>query len=196
MADKKLADLTAATSLTATDLIYVQQGANSRKAPLSILRNTYDVGWGLYADAAAAIEGNAVTIPANTRTLITIDGGAGSITSYVNGSGIQWTGNAHQNVNVGDGFSIRLSFNAKKTTGSPAYVLIEHDIGTGTPNIVGAQEQALRQDTVGHPITFNFIVYSLDTYQANGGRFYITSSAEIQVWNKRVLIRKDYSAGA
>jgi hypothetical protein len=196
MADKKLADLTLASTLTATDLLYVQQGANSRKAPLSAVRNTYDVGWAYFNDAASDLEVNAQAITANTRTLLTIDGGTGSILDYVDGSGIEWTSNAHRNNNVGDSFTLRLTFQAKKATGTAAFILVEQDIGDGTPQIVAAQEVQMRQDTLGHPLTFNFIAYALNTYQANGAKFYITATSNISIWDKAVLIRKDYSAGA
>lgn len=196
MANKTISQLIAATSLSGTDLIHVQQGANSRKAPLNLIRNAFDVGWGLYVDAASALEVNAVTIPANTRTLITIDGGAGSITSHVNGSGIVWAGNEHRGASVGDSWSWRLTFRAKKSGGgSNAYMLVDQDISDGAGSfIIASQESALRNDTVSHPFSFNFLGYSLDTFATNGMRFYITSSAEIDIWAKTVFIRKDYSA--
>lgn len=195
MADKKLSDLTAATSIAGTDLIYLQQGANSRKAQLSQVPNTTQMGWALYNDAATALEVNQVTVPANTRSLITIDGGAGSILTHVNGSGIQWTNNAHRNNNVGDSFSIRLQFRAQKSgSAGTAYLLVEQDIGSGPPQIIAAQEQALRADFADHPFTFNFLVYALQTYRDNGARFYLTSSVNVDVWQKSVLIRKDFAS--
>jgi hypothetical protein len=194
MSDKEVSQLTAAAALAAADMLHLVQGGNSRKATVAQMKAYHKEGWGFYADAASALEANAITIPAGTRTLITIDGGTGSITDYVSNTGIVWEGNEHRGIGVGDSFSIRLSFRAKKQGGAgTAYLLVEQDIGDGT-NIIAAQEQALRADSVGHPFTFNFLVYSLATYQTNGARFYITPSVEIQMWAKGIFIRKDFTA--
>lgn len=194
MADKEVSELTAATALSATDLLHVVQGANSRKATIEQIQAYGGIGWGLYVDAATALQANAVTVTAGTRTLFTVDGGTGSITDYVANSGIVWAGNEHRGAGVGDLFSCRVAFRASKSGGSgTAYLLVEQDIGDGA-TVIAAQEQALRSDSADHPFTFNFLVYSLETYATNGARFYITPSVTISLWGKSVLIRKDYSA--
>lgn len=195
MSNKQVSQLTAASELTGDELLHVVQGGNSRKATVDQLLSVPPPGqgWALFVDAATALEANAVTIPANTRTLISIDGGAGSITTYVNGSGITWTSNEHRGATNGDSYSWRLGFRAKKTGGGNAYMTVDQDISDGAGTfIIGAQEHALRNDTVGHPFTFNFLGYALDTFATNGMRFYITSTVEIQLWAKSVFIRKDY----
>lgn len=196
MADKEVSELTAASALAASDTFHIVQSGNSRKATAAQMKAYHGEGWGLFSDAATALEANAVTIAANTRTLVTIDGGTGSITTHVGNSGIQWSANEHIGAGIGDSWSHRLSFMAKKSGGAAAYILADMDINDGGSTIIAAQEQALRTDTAGHPLTFNFLGYSLSTYAANGARFYITSTAQIQVWAKSVFIRKDFKAPA
>lgn len=194
MADKQVSALTAASALTGPELFHIVQGGNSRKATAAQMAALAQNGWGYYVDAATANQANAITISAGQRTLFTVDGGTGSITTYVANSGIVWGGNEHRGAGIGDCFSIRAQFRASKSGGAgTAYLLMEQDIGDGaTP--IAAQEQALRSDAADHPFTFNFLVYSLETYATNGARFYLTPSVNIQVWGKSVFIRKDYDA--
>lgn len=194
MPNRELSDLTAASALASADLLLVTQSGNSRKATVAQLKTAIGMGWGLYVDNATALQANAVAVSANQRTLVTIDGGAGSITSYLPTAGIQWTANEHRGAVVGDSFTWRLNFNASKQGGSgTAYILAEMDIGDGSGPIIAAQEVALRSDSASHPLTFNFHGYSLDTFVANGARFYITPSVNVSVWGKSVFIRREFT---
>jgi hypothetical protein len=195
MTNRQISELTAATSLAGTDLMVVQQGINSRKATLNQMRALSGHGWGLYVDAATSLEASAIAVSSDTRTLLTIDGGAGSITSYVNGSGIVWQDNEHRNANVGDSYTIRVDFFAKKAGGSNAFFVVEQDISDGAGTFIVATDTAqLTKDTVNYRFSFGFVGYTLDTYATNGARFYLTSTENIQIWGKRIFIRKDYAA--
>lgn len=197
MADKEVSELTAASALAAADMLHIVQGGNSRRATMAQMKAFHKEGWAYFVDAATALEANAVTIPANTRTQFTVDAGAGSITSYVNGSGIEWTANAHRGQAIGDSFTWRLTMRLKKSGGGSAvYALIDQDIsaaGDGS-NIISAGEVALRNDTVSHPFNVVFPGYALTTHAANGSRFFITATAQIQVFAKTIFIRKDFTA--
>ena len=190
MANKDLSALTSATPASA-DLAYIVQGGNSRKTTVGQIARVSS-GWGLYVDNATALQANAISISAGQRTLFTVDAGTGSITTYVNGSGIEWTANEQRGSVVGASYSTRLTFNATKSGGAAAYILIEQDIGDGSGPIIAAQEVTLRQDNVSHPLTYNFLSYALDTFQTNGARYYLTPSANITVWGKQVFVRRDY----
>lgn len=192
MANKDLSALTSATPAS-DDLAYIVQGGNSRKTTVGQIARVAS-GWGLYVDAATALQANAISLTAGQRTLFTVDGGTGSITTHVNGSGIQWTGNEQRGTVIGASYSTRLTFNATKSGGggTTAYILVEQDIGDGAGPIIAAQEVALRSDSVSHPLTYNFLSYALDTFQANGARYYITPSVNITVWGKQVFVRRDY----
>jgi hypothetical protein len=194
MSNRQISELTAATSLAGTDLVILQQGINSRKATLNQVRQLGGPGWGLFVDAATALEANAVAVNADTRTWLTIDGGEGSITSYINGSGIVWQDNEHRNANVGDSYTIRLDFFAKKTGGPNAFFVVEQDISDGAGTFIVATDTAQKtKDNAAYRYSFTFIGYTLDTYTANGARFYLTSTENVQIWGKRIFIRKDYA---
>lgn len=193
MTDKQIPNLTAASlPLTGAELIHVVQGGNSRKASLNQIKDAFDGGWALYVDSATALEANAQTLTAGQRTLLTIDGAAGSILTHVNGSGIQWIDNEHRNTSVGDSWTWRVFLRAKKSGGATAYLYVDQDIGNGAGPIIGGQEVAIRSDNQTQTFTFNFSGYSLDTFAANGMRFYITASNTCQIWAKTVFIRRDY----
>lgn len=193
MTDKTIPELTAAGALTGSELIHVVQGGNSRKVALNRIADTFDSGWALYADAASALEANAQTLTAGQRTLVTIDGGAGSIETYKGGSGIQWQGNQHTGASVGDSWTWRLSLRAKKTGSGTAYLLVDQDISNGAGTIIGLVESALRTDNQTQTFTYLFSGYSLANFATNGMSFYITASAaNCKIWAKSVFIRKDY----
>jgi len=191
MTDKTVPQLTAASALTGAELMHVVQGGNPRKVALNQIKDSFNGGWASYSDFASALEVNAIAINACERTLVTIDGGTGTITSHIGNSEIQWVANEHRGMTVGDSFSWRLDFIAKKSGGTDAYIICDLDIADGT-STVASNEQPLRATGTGRPMSFTFVGYSLDTFAANGGRFYITSSANISIWAKRVFIRRDY----
>ena len=193
MTDKAIPDLTAASALTGAELIHVVQGGNSRKVALNKIADTFDSGWAVYADAASALEANAVNLTAGQRTLITIDAGAGSITDYIGGSGIQWTNNGHRNASVGDSWTWRLRLRAKKSGGATSYLLVEQDNGPdGSPNVIGSVESAIRSDNQAQTFTYLFAGYTSASSVANGFRFFVTASANCSIWAKNMFIRKDY----
>lgn len=193
MTDKTVQDLTAASSLTGAELIHVVQGGNSRRTTLNALRDTFDSGWANFVDAATALEANAITLTAGVRTLVTIDAGVGSITSHVGNSGITWAGNAHTGATVGDSWTWRLSLRGKKSGGTTAYLLVDQDISAGAGTIIGMDEKAIRSDNQSQIFSFGFSGYSMETFAANGMRFYITASQTCQIWGKGVFIRRDYN---
>lgn len=193
MTDKQVSELDAASTLTGAELIHVVQGGNSRKTTLNALRDTFDSGWALYADAATALEANAISLTAGVRTQLTIDAGAGSITSHIGNSGIAWSGNAHTGATVGDSWTWRLTLRAKKAGGSTSYLLVDQDISAGAGTIIAMAENAIRSDNQAQTFTFLFAGYSLETFVANGMRFYITPSQNCQIWGKSVFIRRDYN---
>lgn len=192
--DKAIPDLNAASApLTGAELIHVVQGGNSRRARLNQIVDTFDSGWAVYADAASALEANAVSLTAGQRTLITIDAGAGSITDYLGGSGIQWSNNGHRGAAVGDSWTWRLRLRAKKTGGATSYLLVEQDNGTdGSPNVIGSVESAIRSDNQAQTFTYLFAGYTSANSATNGFRFFVTASANCSIWAKNMFIRKDY----
>jgi hypothetical protein len=193
MTDKAIPSLPAASALTGSELIHVVQGGNSRKVALNKIADTFDSGWAVYADAATALEANAISLTAGQRTLITIDAGAGSITDYVGGSGILWQSNAHTGASIGDSWTWRLRLRAKKTGGATSYLLVEQDNGTTLePNVIGSVESAIRSDNQAQTFTYLFAGYTSQRAVDNGFKFYVTASANCQIWAKNMFIRKDY----
>lgn len=193
MTDKQISQLPPASALTGSELVHIVQGGNSRKATLGAFSQSFQSGWAVYADAASALESNAVSLVAGQRTLITIDAGTGSITDFVGGSGITWSQNAHTGAGIGDSWTWRIRLRAKKSGGSTSYLLVEQDNGTqGEPNVIGSVESAIRSDNQQQTFTYIFTGYTSQRAVDNGFRFFVTASANCSIWAKNIFIRKDY----
>lgn len=191
MSNKATEDLPLSDAITGDEIAALVQGGNSRRNTLKqIVRRSTGMGWKNFVDAATVLEANAIALTANVRTQYTVDGGAGSEIVYGANSGIVWTANKQTGAVLGDSFTWKAIFNAKKSGGAVLYLLIEREI-EGVP--YGSHEVALRVDSPTYPHSLMFVGFADAAMVANGTKFYITASANCSIWGKQLFIRRDYA---
>lgn len=154
-------------------------------------------GYGVWEDSVYT-ESNKRNILANTRTQLTIDG-LGSRTYLGQLKTLQanlWSSNTIHPDKVGDSYSARLNLEmTRHSNSSGQYVTFQMDIGTvGSPiNVLTVREPLLKASGATQYITLSDVIFSLDTFKANGAKIYITSTEEIDIWNALIFLRRDYT---
>lgn len=125
-------------------------------------------------------QGSQQTLAAATRTAFTCDGlGGGTITTFGGNLARCFDGTAiHPNAS---GQVMHLRIGCKVTPANAnSYMVLQLDIGvpgTSEINIVSRTISFPRGAGIEHPISVAFPIYCLETFRANGGRFYVTMSA-------------------
>ena len=155
---------------------------------------TLPTGWENWEDATYT-SGSPLSLTASTRTKVTIDGLAASTnTSYSPVSGDLWdnTNNKITPDNVGDVYDLRLRFQATPAV-SDGYITLELDIG-GSEGVILAQTQRFLKGTSEQSMLFVATVFTLDTFVANGGSIYATSSVGVDIHSIGLLINRTHKA--
>ena len=97
--------------------------------------------------------------------------------------------------NIGDSYDVRFDFVADPGQTSES-VLVELDIGDGSPNMVIVSTDAAFPESHTQPMSVNFSFASLATFVANGGKIYITPTSNFDFWDFSVFIKRDFSPSA
>ena len=160
---------------------------------LGVIQRALGLGYGIYADAAARDEVNGVVIPANTRTKLTIDAlHPQTYIAYENGM-IGWDPVTNsQPVDVeSSAFDWRFTFSVKKNAvATDQSLTFEQDIGGSVGVIFGQTELLTKGQGFEQAISFGWPGYGRDTFKANGGSFYVTSTAAITLWKKTFFVSR------
>ena len=156
-------------------------------------------GWVFFADSEHT-DGNRQVIPSDTRTLFTIDRlGATNNEEYACSipSDI-WDGTTHtfHPTGRGDTYTLRFDLDLTVTENGNSYLLFQLDIGNSPTqiNIVERRIGLDRGQNVTQAVSFAFPIFCLDTFLANGAKFYMEANKNIEVWNKRVFIERNFVA--
>jgi hypothetical protein len=148
-------------------------------------------GWAQYADneyTSSAKRGFLST----TRTKVTIDGIAAGTDTAGLPSGVTalWdtTNDFVIAENANDAYMIRLCFSVESSGGGTAdrYMEIELDVGGSSGTIVKNSHLLIRGTE--QRMHSNFITFANSDFVANGGTFYITCSAAMDIWDMQVLV--------
>jgi len=178
-------------------------------------RHLHNMGWQFFLDGAATVGGSpgAQVIPAGQRTLLTIDGGTEIsghpvVPSGGNASAAFWSISENKILpsGVNDFGFVRLFFTASSDAGGgfTNEIDIELDV-SGLPNNEGSplvngdiiyQQTSIFTKGSGQSQHFNYVIplFSGPNFQANGGKFYITSAGEMHVWTKAITAARLMSA--
>jgi hypothetical protein len=152
-------------------------------------------GWATYQDSVYT-DVSRQTILADTRTAYTSNGlGATTNTDYLRAVPTTvWDGTTLQPSEIGEAYSIRIDFSAAPTTVGDGVVELELDIGSGSEiNIVERRFNFSRGSGVTHNFSAGFPIFCVATFNANGGKFWITPSLNCVVWNRRIFIQRTFS---
>jgi len=173
-----------APSNSIEDPFYVQLIENSNS----------DLGWRQFNDTEFTEE-SPRTIPANTRTKITIDALSGVSTNAPDVSVGWWNSGTQKFMpdSSGDFYVSRLSFIADPTLNNRNLTL-ELDIGGSFGTIWSKTVRLARGAGVDTQIAENINVYTLGTFVANGGEFYVTCDGEFNLYTTILILNKVFKA--
>lgn len=153
-------------------------------------------GWGFWADAEYTTSSRQ-TISTSTRTLFEVDGLGGTTeTGYLSTvPATVWSGdNTIMPTEVGEAYSVRIDCAVAPTASSTGYVELQLDIGSGSQiNIVARRLNLAKGQGVTHSFSIAFPIFCLDTFNANGGKFYMTPSVSIELWDRRIFLQRTFS---
>lgn len=179
--------------LTNGDQFIIMKDGKAYKATREQVRQGMGLGWLWYTDSLHTTS-NRQTILADARTLITIDKlGAATETRFQDGIPLEtYNNNTLYPQAVGETYELRIQFKISPTAAATGqYLNLELDIGDGGSVIVYEESRPMVKgqgvtDLVTQPIP----IFCLETFFANGGKFYITPSVGIEMWDKAIFIQR------
>ena len=152
------------------------------------------IGWTLQDDAAHT-SAAPLAIAATTRQLMTIDGfGSGTNTTYRPAIMENiWANDRINPIVEGETYSLRLDFILRPSVTTAGYATLDLDIGSGSQiNIVSRRIDLSKGSGVEHDISVAFPIFCLATFNANGGRFFITPTINVDLYDKSIFIERSY----
>jgi len=174
----------------ATDEAIVVSGGVAYKATLRQLRQADGRGWINISDSEHT-QGSPQAVSSGVRTLLTLDA-LGPTTNYEYRDGLPvdaWSGDTFFVQASGETYLLRPSFIADPETGASGnYLEIELDIGAPVGVIFQFTVPMIKND----PSRFSFSIptFALDTFLANGGKFYVTPNVNCDIYDKALLIQR------
>ena len=176
-----------------------ESGANTAtRIGLLLERLSNSSGWASYADGTYT-EGSPLELAIDTDTLLPNDATTTietqkpyDITEYYDGSTIIGKN--------GDSAVITIDFLAKPTSGTTTYIEIWLDItgGTGTPtNLANLYKRIIsfpKGNGIERPIVLSTLVYSLDTWDANGAVVKVRANGTCDIYDIRYVISRTHKA--
>jgi hypothetical protein len=150
-------------------------------------------GWAFYTEGTAITQGTAQAITAVTRTQLLNDGlGGATHAGQIQNMIVPWSSNK-LNVELDCAYNVRVTFKGQIASGaSGQYFTIDLDIG-GAIGITWAATIVFAKGTaIEHAFEFSIPLFARSTFVANGGKFYITPSVDMDLWDARVLVGRVY----
>lgn len=145
-------------------------------------------GWAVYVHG-----GGAQSLAAATRTQLLIDGATKNETQLPTDTGPLWASNAITGRN-GDGVVIKVQCIFTPTDATATELVMDVDIG-GTVGIVEYRAMPTTNGSgVAHYISWTFAAYTLDTWEANGGKVYATADGPGDITDLRIVIQRTHKA--
>jgi hypothetical protein len=150
-------------------------------------------GWAFYTESTAITQGTAQAISASTRTQLLNDGlGAATHAGQIQDMIVPWSSDK-LNVELDCAYNVRLTFHGQIASGAGGeYFTAELDIG----GAIGVTWEGTSVFPKGagndHGFEFSIPLFARSTFVANGGKFYITPSVDMDLWDVRVLVGRVY----
>jgi hypothetical protein len=154
-------------------------------------------GWTFY-DGSTYTTGSRQIMTGGTRYLFLANGLGGTTETrflYTLPATI-WDGAAINPSAVGEVYSIRIQMQAAPTVVGDGYLELTLDIGNpgvSRVDIVERRFNFLKGSGIAHSISAGFPIFCRETFNANGGRFYMTPSINCQVWDMGIFIQRTFS---
>jgi hypothetical protein len=176
-----------------------QSGANTATRVGTLLdRIISSSGWASYADTTYT-EGSPFQLLADTDTLLPNDSGSNIITQIPYDVTEFYDGSVITGQN-GDTMVITIDFLSKPTSGATTYIETWLDItgGTGTPTSLANLYKRIisfpKGNGVERPIVLSTMVYSLDTWEANGAVVKVRANGTCDIYDIRYVITRTHKA--
>ena len=150
-------------------------------------------GWGYYK------HNSGTQVFDNTFSKLLIDGLESSSTSaylpyQIRGTSELWDNatNRITPITVGDSYTVRVDLPVTAEEGNPTEITISLDIGATTSITIPINTDYVKAGrSVPYQITFNFDIFALETFKANGGQFFLkTNTGTITVANPAIKITR------
>lgn len=163
---------------------------------------TNALGWGNYSDSETSPVTQTIT---TTPTKLLIDGlGSGTNESYLpnslSGGTSLWDGTQSiiTPASVGDSYDTRINLEITAKVSSPTRLNVILDIGGGaSPSIIVSEKAETIEKTVPFPLSVNVLIFSLNTFVANGGQIFLsTDSGSVTIASRAILISRNYTPSA
>jgi len=158
-------------------------GGSLGSATLSELRGWN--GWGDYADREYT-EGSPFQ-PATTVWTDLPNNAVGGPRAYEPDIGTLFSGNKILG-RTGDSLVLTIEMTAKPTTAAVTYLDLAIDIGGAIGRIYPQNIAFPKGQNVARPFSFSFGVYTLDTWEANGGQIVVNPSAAMDIYGIRTVV--------
>lgn len=152
-------------------------------------------GWAHYEDTDTTVGSPSQALLPGVRTLWTNDGGTSIIDKKPSDATVEmWdtATNTHVPIADFDLYHLRMSFFAENYAGATPYIDIELDIGGSIGTIFG-RVVSLHKGGSAQFISIAFPVFSGTTYNANGGKFYLTyqGTGSCAIYKSSILIVRE-----
>lgn len=151
-------------------------------------------GWIAYIDSVNTSANKQVLTAEIDNNITIVD--ADPIDTYkplTLGSAELWQGNKITPKAVGDTYTIRLDFKAS-INNLQGYFDLKLDIDGAIGDILIRNETFPKGANVEHGFSLTSLIYCLDTFFANGANIQINPSHEMLIWDKVLVIQRNYCA--
>lgn len=166
--------------------------ANEVKNSVNALYNV--AGWVEYKDLTNTVSSKQA-LTAGQANILTIDG-ASTIKTYKPlgmGNSELWATNKITPLALGDSYMVRVDFEADISNAN-GHFDVDCFIGGAIGRTYKDSKSFPKGANTAHSFSINFLIYSLDTFIANGGQIRITPSHSMNIWDKRIIIDRLYSS--
>lgn len=168
------------------------RGNTSDEIELQLAALKAELGWIQFSDPSASVR----NIAANTRTKITFDASPSVLNTNGPSDAATWwnqTNGVFQPNNSGDAYILRPSFICDPTLNNRNLTL-ELDIG-GTQGVIWSRTIRLARGAgVDTKVTETMPIYTLGTFVANGGEFYITCDGDMTYTDLVMMFQRTFRA--
>lgn len=192
MANVKISELPIASTLDGTELFEaVQGGANAQSTVNEVATYTSNLlGWAEYRDTQYT-ESTKLTVP-NGGAQTKVPNNAGFKIETHLPSGVtelyDSVGGVITPVASGDSYMIRVRFKAQPSAVN-AHMTMTIDIG-GAIGEIDSRVLTFPKGTSAHQFSTSSLVYSLDTFVANGAEVYLSPSDNVDIWDISFVISR------
>lgn len=172
------------------DSIFIHQNNTTFIAPIK--SNSY-TGWADYADtqytsaSPFVVSTTKLTLP-NNATIIRDNQKPIDITTFYNSTDSTITGRD------GDGINITIEFKARPATPNLTRITVAIDIGGAVGEIYPRDFILSKGSGIEHFYLSSFGAYTLNTWEANGGKIRIISTAPTEIYDIRYVIMRTHKA--